>query len=859
MARPRRKRAQIDAALVSAEVSLRHLLKSCGDFPSASRERTERLVEQIEALALAMVLPQDRVTFDGTDSDEVRLILQSSEQFVERQLVKLNREGLSFATANGVRAFFLAQLFERLRQEVSLSQKDEFDRRASAAYFTPIGLSYYLVKTAFSGIQIGPKNLRLLDFCAGSGCLSIAALDYLSALSGIAAKSLTLLSQHFFAVEIDPLILRTWVACLAVACSATIEEVRDVAGGNFFQADALSASLPLCDVILSNPPWEGSSYLQFVERAGTLLAPGGVAAIITPAGIASDQGATNLRRRLFEDFHWQSLEGFSNEDLAFAIHPSYRYALTVFARTEREEQAKSATHVRFGSLASNLLTSESRWSDYSFALAKTLSPCSYAILECESGEHFDLFMAVASRNIPLHQLHEDGQMQMDRGRYKQEKELSSYGSYSLRFARDYDMSIDKKLFIAAPEARRAGFKPDCYGRYLQGNWQDVANLSGLGQAPSAVALSDPSVILSQDYSCYIERDSVEECLLPLIEGRMLGPFEIASKAYVLGSGRQALWHDNAGNTASSEPALFSSQYLVRQSDFDRRRTAIDSSRVGFVSVSAATNTRSMVAALLPSFPAGNSVPFLSVKAASENERAYWALIITAVFNSFTFDYVLRTRFGGNNLNYFLLDQCSVPQSLLAARQGNLTDPLLNLIGQVSAVLSFTHLSLVPKIRAYLNGRLEGAGLFATELGSIDERVVGHSHIQLPGPQRKRLRALLDALVARLYGLDSSQFAQVLSGCRVRASATGCDSPGHSRGFHRVDKQLPFDQRLPYLAYQIFQDIEMNRLDLNHLALSGFASADGSSGQGHSLLSNQLDWLKMHQTRLDPFHQKSGVK
>ncbi|MDP3508642.1 MAG: hypothetical protein Q8T09_11670 [Candidatus Melainabacteria bacterium] len=859
MARPRRKRAQIDAALVSAEVSLRHLLNSFGDFPSASRERTEHLVEQIEALAMAMVLPQDRVTIDGTDSDEVRLILQASEQFVERQLVKLNQEGLSFATANGVRAFFLAQLFERLRQEVSVSQKDEFDRRANAAYFTPIGLSYYLVKTAFSGIQSWPKTLRLLDFCAGSGCLSIAALDYLSASADSAAKSLTLLSQHIFAVEIDPLISRTWVACLAVACSATIEEIKDVARGNFSQADALSASLPLCDILLSNPPWEGSSYLPFVERAGALLAHGGVAAIITPAGIASDQGATNLRRKLFLEYQWQSLEGFSNEDLAFAIHPSYKYALTVFSRTEREAQAKPPTRVRFGVLASNLLTSDSHWSDYSFTLAQALSPSTYAIIECDSDEHFELFKAIAEKNILFHQLHEDGQMQMDRGRYKQEKDLSSYGSYSLRFARDYDLSIDKNLFIAAPEARRAGFKTDCYGRYLQGKWQDAANLFALGSPPSAVVLSDPSVILSQDYSCYIESDSVEECLLPLIEGRMLGQFEIASKSYVSGSGRQALWHDNAGNTASSGPALFSSQYLVRQSDFGRRCTALDSTRVGFVSVSAATNTRSMVAALLPSFPAGNSVPFLSVTAASENERVYWALIITAVFNSFTFDYMLRTRFGGNNLNYFLLDQCSVPQSLLAARQRNLTDPILNLIAQISALLSFTHLSLVPKIFAYLNGRLEAAGLFATELGNIDEKVVGHSHIQLPGPQRKGLRALLDALVARLYGLDSSQFAQVLSGCRVRASDTRSDSPEHSRGFHRVDKQLPVDQRLPYLAYQIFQDIEMNRLDLNHLALSGFASAGGSNGQGQTLLSDQLAWLKMHQTRLDPFHQKSGVK
>jgi hypothetical protein len=241
------------------------------------------------------------------------------------------------------------------------------------------------------------------------------------------------------------------------------------------------------------------------------------------------------------------------------------------------------------------------------------------------------------------------------------------------------------------------------------------------------------------------------------------------------------------------------------------------------------------------------------------------MIMVAVLNSLVFDFGLRTRFGGNNLNYFLLDQCFVPRALLATEEqkpAGLDSLLLNLIAQVSAVLSFTHISQAAVLSHYLarasqlQSQLESRGLFAAELAYLRARACESSFVQLPLERRQRLRALLDALVAKLYGLDLSQFAQVLSGCVIGGAST---NPEHSRGFHRVDKHLPFEQRLPNLAYQIFQDIETNRLDLNHLAACGFAAEDVSNGHGRALLEESLSWLKLHQTRLEAFHQKSGVK
>lgn len=852
MARPRRLRAQIDSALISAEqLCAGFLARLCQEYPPASRQCTEKLLELIEALARAMVLHQDE------NNPDLRQLVELSQQFVERQLNRLNQQKLHFVSGRGLQAFFLLQLFERLRQEVEPSAKEQFVRSAGAAYFTPIDLSYYLVQAAFSAKVNWHKQSRILDFCAGSGSLSIATLDYLA--SGQKAERLTLLSEHVFAVEIDPLILRSYIACLSVACGCTIEETVAAAAvkQNFSVADGLFSNESAFDLVLSNPPWQGSSsYLSFVERIAQLLALGAVAAVLTPQGLISDQGAKRLRQMLFEDFHWQSCEGFVNEDLAFNIHPSFKYALSIFAKPILGNYS-ALTKVRFGSVACRSLAVETRpWCRYSIDLARLLSPDSYAIVECDSQNQLALFEAVAEKNVPLHILHENGQMQMDRGRYKQSIVASSdFGArtFHLRFARDFDMSLDKEYFIAPSRAREAGFKVDCYGRHLLGKWQDLKTRNS---ALSKV-VATPDLILSQDQTSYIERDQVEECLLPLIEGRMLDHFDIASRVYVSGSGRQALWHDSSLLEAQVAP-----QYLLRQADFCQRRSANENTRIGFISVSAPTNTRSMVAALLPSFPAGNSVPFLSVSAATDSDRAYWGLIMVSVLNSFVFDFVLRTRFSGNNLNYYLLDQCSVPQLLLEHKSSECQIEL-GLIAQVAALLSLSQLSLASTILAGLNGLTE-VGLFASEL-VVPEGAAVNGNVRLPWPQRQRLRALLDALVARLYGLSSEQFAEILSGCI--ASDSNRDKPlEYSRGFHRVDKQLALGQRLPHLAYRIFQEIEMNRLDLNRLAKVGFTLAQASSGHGGSFLEQNEErfrvhmvWLKLHQNRLGPFHQKSGVK
>jgi hypothetical protein len=76
-------------------------------------------------------------------------------------------------------------------------------------------------------------------------------------------------------------------------------------------------------------PREGhvNRYQLFVERTLALVRPGGRVGLVAPWGLASDQSATYLRRRLLLSCDTESIIGFENADAIFPIHRSQRFLL----------------------------------------------------------------------------------------------------------------------------------------------------------------------------------------------------------------------------------------------------------------------------------------------------------------------------------------------------------------------------------------------------------------------------------------------------------------------------------------------------------------------------------------------------
>lgn len=134
-------------------------------------------------------------------------------------------------------------------------------------------------------------------------------------------------------------------------------------------------------------------------------------------------------------------------------------------------------------------------------------------------------------------------------------------------------------------------------------------------------------------------------LVPLIEGRMVGQFECFAKSWVSGSGRSAAWTYTDGRPLREcRP-----QFLI-----ERRETAPH--RVALCDVTSATNTRTVMATIVPDgWACGNTAPVLRFRSARD------AFAATAVLNSMVFDWQARRMMAGLHLNKFYLESMVWPR------------------------------------------------------------------------------------------------------------------------------------------------------------------------------------------------------
>ena len=132
--------------------------------------------------------------------------------------------------------------------------------------------------------------------------------------------------------------------------------------------------------------------------------------------------------------------------------------------------------------------------------------------------------------------------------------------WGIKYATEFHMTNDSKLFPPRPKWEAQGYRPDEYSRWLKGDWRPIAELwAELGtkrpaEQASAAAPSLPTtrcrfrradipagVILSREADAWVREDGVEDVALPLYEGRMIGQFDFSEKGWLSGKGRSAKW------------------------------------------------------------------------------------------------------------------------------------------------------------------------------------------------------------------------------------------------------------------------------------------------------------------------------
>lgn len=221
--------------------------------------------------------------------------------------------------------------------------------------------------------------------------------------------------------------------------------------------------------------------------------------------------------------------------------------------------------------------------------------------------------------------------------------------------------------------------------------------------------------------------------LPIFEGRMIDTYDYRAKGYVSGRGREAVWEDldfDASNKQIQPQWRILSHKLP-----DKLKGRIDRYRIGFCDVASPTNSRSLVAALLPSSSvSGHKVPTIEFLGGSPKDILLWL----GVANSFAMDFLVRKKVA-LTMSYTIMDSLPFP------RDFDCTPSAAEIARRVCMLCA-----VGPEMEEFRRKAVE-AGILSYVEDVVEE----------PG-QRWSLAAEIDALVARdVFGLTMDEMLYIL--------------------------------------------------------------------------------------------------
>lgn len=299
--------------------------------------------------------------------------------------------------------------------------------------------------------------------------------------------------------------------------------------------------------------------------------------------------------------------------------------------------------------------------------------------------------------------------------------------WQITYGAEFHMTSDSKCFPPLEKWKAKGYEPDVFGRWI-GPDGDVA--------------------------------------LPLYEGSMIFHFDFAYQGWESGHGASSTWPFLSFDNKSIRP-----RFLVEPSAITDGMTKM---KVAFRSVGRNNLTRTMTAACLL-WPCGNSLSTLTLPGHDLRKSLY----LQTLLDSLCFDFAVRARTAGLNLNWYVIEDCPLAKSSGEAE--------IAAVAERAAFLTFIHRSFAPE---WLRLRLLYPELETKEWKrwwAITES------------DRLRLRVEIDALCADLYGLDPDDFAWIVR-----------DDPKDPKGFYRVDRNLPFRERLTGLAAAAFRALKAGK-------------------------------------------------
>lgn len=501
-----------------------------------------------------------------------------------------------------------------------------------------------------------------------------------------------------------------------------------------------------------------NTYKMFLELAHALARNGGWIGLIVPSGIYTDRGTAELRALFLEGCRWVWLFGFENRNGIFDIHRSFKFCPLIV------EKGGTTTEIRAAFMRRNL----EDWDDaethalaYPRSRVEQFSPKSKAILEIRSPRDLAILEKMYANGVLLGDDGPDG--------------------WGIKYAREFDMTNDSKLFPPRPQWEAKGYVPDEYGHWLKGRWRPAADV--FPATPAQELWREAEWVRSRDGTRVIAIGEIEDVALPLYQGVMVGQLDATAANYRSGAGNRAVWEPQGWDRNRSPD----SQFLMTNEVYRNRAAFPPGGKLAFRDITNATNERTMIAALVPDMPCGNVLGVLRLGGGCAPSD------LVGNVTTFAYEFPTRLRMGGTHLNLFVAEETVVlrPRTFPAPAR------------TLTCCLSLTSQLFAPD------------WLFLVDNASTADRetLLAYSWRRLWAlTERARLqqRCTVDAVVAHLYGLSGDDFRHILRDCDHSvedSSSKAFTRKLDPKGYWRVDKTTDPELRHTVLAQVAFADLQ----------------------------------------------------
>lgn len=421
-------------------------------------------------------------------------------------------------------------------------------------------------------------------------------------------------------------------------------------------------------------------YSLFAERSLQLIHDLGATSLIVPTGIATDYYTQDFFRHLMDEGRLVSLHDFENRQKIFPdIDGRMRFCLLTLSNAGKSEAAE------FGFFAHSIDDLDDP--DRRIALGPediaALNPNTKTCPLVRSKDHLRILQDMHEHAPILSAESSDG---------------GTDSPWNVRYVRMFDMSLDSDKFHRVEDI-------------IEGELTERGN------------------ILTENAE-----------LTRVYEGRMIDTYNHRSSHARNAPGN--LYRSGLSDEATDEDLrrptfTVAARYYLPLSEVNARMEAFDYEHewfIGFKDITSATNSRTMVASVIPYTAVGNKVPLLLIDGTAREAACFLANL-----NSLAYDFACRQKIGNVTLNWYIVRQTPVlpPSTYEVSLEGS---ELSEWVSEKVAELTYTAEDLRP---------------WGEALGFSKDPY------EWNGERRRRIQIDLDALYFNLYGLDLADVRMVL--------------------------------------------------------------------------------------------------